>query len=552
MKRIARLIAALVTTLTAVALLSTSAALAATAPTVTTGAASSVNPTSAAVEGTVNLNGATLATVLSNGCEFEYGTTATLGATSSTAACVTSPAATGTSTVAAALTGLTAGTPYYYRLVINTGGLLGIAATETDGATASFATPTATTPPTSAVAAATAVTGAGATLNGTVNPSNWSITSCSFSYTPSGGTASTASCAAPLPTGATAQPVSAAVTGLAQGQAYTYTLTIGYGSGTAAATVTSTGSSSFTTPAASVATPTQLASTTATLVGSVNPEGQTVTSCTFYYGSSAASLQNTPCTPAASTIAGTSAVSISASVTGLTAKTAYFDTVVLVTSEGSTAAALGDFTTPATPAPPTANTTAATAITSTTATLHATVNGGGQGVRACEFEYGVNPLTASSTPGDDQALTQLCSAVPSDSGNQGVTLNLKGLAPKTKYYYRVLFETYGGYVISTAESFTTAAGKSTAKPTLKISSISINKKTKTAKFKVVRSGSVFATKGYQCALVTVTKGRAGTPRYASCSSFKTYTKLKTTTYVFYVRGVNANGYGRAVSHTFTI
>jgi hypothetical protein len=552
MKRIVPLIAALAAALAASAILIVpSSALAASGPTVTTGAASAVNPTSATVSGTVNLNGATLASGLTSGCEFEYGTTTSLSASSTTAACATTPAATGTSTVTAALSSLTAGTTYYYQLAINTGGLFGLGSTETDGTPMmSFTTPTAGTPPTAVVAAPSAVAGTAATLDATVNPNHWSISSCSFSYTPSGGAASTAACAM-LPTGAGDQTVSAAVSGLTEGQTYTYTLTIGYGAGSAAATVTSAGSSSFTTPSASVTTPTNLTSTAATLDASVNPEGQTVTSCTFYYGTSGPTLQTAPCAQATSTISGTSAITVSAAVTGLTAKTSYLDTIVLVTSGGATTAPVIDFSTPATPAAPTAKTTAPTAITATTATLHATVNAQGQGVRACEFEYGVNPLTSSSTPGDDLAYTQLCPGTPADSGNQTVSLSLKGLAPKTTYYYRVLFDTYGGYVIATARSFTTAAAQtvSTATPKLKIASVSINRKTRTAKFRVVRSGSVNASRGYQCALV---KGRTGTPKYAKCQSFTVYSKLKSGAYVFYVRGANAHGEGTPVSHKFTV
>ena len=53
-----------------------------------------------------------------------------------------------------------------------------------------------------------------------------------------------------------------------------------------------------------------------------------------------------------------------------------------------------------------------------------------------------------------------------------------------------------------------------------------------------------ATKGFQCSLATVTRGKAGAARYSTCKSARTYTKLKAkTTYVFSVRAGNTHGYG---------
>jgi hypothetical protein len=543
MRRIAWLFGALAVTLTAtLGLFGSSTALAAATPVVSTGASSAIMPTTATVSGTVDLNGASLAPLdLSGSCYFEYGTTTSYGSMST---CPTSPAATGTTAEAANLTGLTAGTTYHYQLVVVTGGLLGLGSTPTGGGDQSFATPAATVPPTAVTTTATTVGSASVTLNGTVNPENWAISACTFSYTPSGGSAATVPCAS-IPTGATAQSVSGAVgSGLTAGTAYSYTLAVTYDNGM---TVTSSPAGSFTTMSASVAAPTALGATTATLTGTVNPEGQTITACTFYYGTSATTLQTVPCSTAASQITGTSNLGVSAAVTGLTQGTAYVDTVVITTSDNALGvAAPATFTTLTAPK---AVTTAATAISTTTATLHATVNAGGQTVRACGFEWGVNPLTTSTT-GSDLALVEPCDTTPAATGNQTTSVTLKGLAPGTTYYFRVLVVTYGGDAIANTVSFKTLAA-STAKPTVTISATAVNAKARTAKFKFARTGKTLVTKGFQCALVTVTKGKAGTPRYTACKSIRTYTKLKkSTTYIFYLRGVNAIGPGRTVSHRF--
>ncbi len=84
------------------------------APVAVTGAASSVTQTSASLAGTVNPRG------YATTCYFEYGPTTAYG---SRADCATAPGS-GTSTVnvSAALSGLTAGTTYHFRLVANSAG----------------------------------------------------------------------------------------------------------------------------------------------------------------------------------------------------------------------------------------------------------------------------------------------------------------------------------------------------------------------------------------------------------------------------------------------
>ncbi len=86
-----------------------------TTPTVTTGSASSVTQTGAALAGTVDPNGPAVTS-----CRFEYGTSASYG---SSVACASAPSS-GTSAVpvSGSLSGLQPGTEYHFRLVATTAG----------------------------------------------------------------------------------------------------------------------------------------------------------------------------------------------------------------------------------------------------------------------------------------------------------------------------------------------------------------------------------------------------------------------------------------------
>lgn len=524
-------------------------------PVVATGPATDVTPTSATVSGTVNLNGASLSSLTTGPtCYFQYGTSPS--SETSQVPCASAPGASGTSTVTADLTGLTGGQTYHYQLEVVTGGaVLGVGATTTGGGDQSLTTPSASVPPTLATAPASAVGGAGATLNGSVNPNNWTVSGCTFSLTTGSAAPQTIPCASVPSAGATAQSVSAAVTGLSQGTAYTYTLSVTYGAsgsgGSGAMTETSTSNGSFTTLAASVGAPSALTGTTATLSGSVNPEGQSVSACTFYYWVDGSHVQTAPCAGDPSSITGTSPVSVSANVTGLTPKTTYLDSVILTTTSNTTAvAAFSTFATPALPPAPSARTLAATAVTTTTATLHASVDTAGQGVRACAFEFGVDPIPASAVPGHDQALLEPCQSVPSGSGVQDVTVTLRGLAPSTRYYYRVLLATYGGNAAGSTGSFRTAGVS--FRPGVRILRAVGNVRTHSASFRFGRTG-VPATRGSQCALVVVHGRRAGIPHYRACRSPQTYTHLVLhRTYEFFVRMGNAHGWGYAATRRFML
>ncbi len=81
------------------------------------------------------------------------------------------------------------------------------------------------------------------------------------------------------------------------------------------------GGPSQATPTVSTAAATALTAGSAVLNATVNPEGSAVSACTFEWGPSKAYGQSAPCSPAPGS--GSSPLAVSASITGLSAKTAY-------------------------------------------------------------------------------------------------------------------------------------------------------------------------------------------------------------------------------------
>ena len=256
---------------TVIALAGAGSAAAATVPTASTGPVSAVGPTTATVVGSVNPNGTATTWYV------EYGTTTGYGSK-------TSSASAGSGTTGVAVTGslasLKPGTSYHYRFVaVSTAGT-------GHGADGIFTTSFA---PGAVTGSASNVTPTSATLNGTVNPSGRPTTSY-FEY----GTSTsygTKTAVANDGQGTDAAPVSAAVTRLTAGRTYHFRLVATSDAGTshgadqsfvaaAGPTVVSKSASSVT-------------DTTATLNGSVNPNGPT-TAVYFEYGTSTSYGTKTP------------------------------------------------------------------------------------------------------------------------------------------------------------------------------------------------------------------------------------------------------------------
>jgi alpha-tubulin suppressor-like RCC1 family protein len=181
----------------------------------------------------------------------------------------------------------------------------------------------------------------------------------------------------------------------------------------------------------------------ATLTGTVDPEGVTVSSCVFEYGPTDSYGSSVPC--ASLPGSGTSAVEVSAPISGLTANSTYHFRIVATNAEGSSEG--GDVMFATLPEPPTLVTGIASSITQTSATLGASVNPNGGNVTACAIEYGTSLPSEASVP---------CSPSPGfGTSAASVSGAVVGLAANTGYEYRVTATNAGGTSTGSTQSFMT-------------------------------------------------------------------------------------------------
>ncbi len=190
----------------------------------------------------------------------------------------------------------------------------------------------APTPPTVVTEEAQQVEGTSATLTATVNPNGGTVSECYFEYGETESYGKKGSCAS-LPTAGAVNPVpvSAQLSGLKEHATYHFRIVAVDGS------ETSKGSDAeFTTgpkPTATTEAASGVSSGGATLNAMVNPQGATVTTCKFEYGTSTAYGQVAAC--ALQPGSGETAVAVSAVVAGLKASATYDFRIVAVTAAGT-------------------------------------------------------------------------------------------------------------------------------------------------------------------------------------------------------------------------
>ncbi len=190
------------------------------APTVLTKPASSIAPTTATLNATVNPNGDEVTR-----CEFEYGTTSSYGLS---APCSALPGS-GSSPVAvsAPVTGLSANGTYHFRIVaINSSGIR-------KGSDETLkTTEAAKTPPTVVSTPAAAIDQTIATLNATVNPNSSEASRCEFEYGTTSSYGESASCSALPGAGSSPVAVSAVVSSLSADTTYHFRISATNANGT--------------------------------------------------------------------------------------------------------------------------------------------------------------------------------------------------------------------------------------------------------------------------------------------------------------------------------
>ena len=210
----------------------------------------------------------------------------------------------------------------------------------------------------------------------------------------------------------------------------------------------SVGGGSPGTPQASTGTATGLDSQDATLNGTVNPEGQSV-SYQFELGTDPTSLQAYG-SPTA--LSGQTTTPVSASVSGLTPGTTYYyQLVVTYGANPPIDGGVQSFTTPTGgPPPPTPMVVTGPAgfVSTSGAVLTGTINPEGQPV-VYQFNYGTSAsnLSQSTTGG----------TLPSGTSNDTVSATLSGLASSTTYYYQLVATAGGTAYPGSVQSFTTTA-----------------------------------------------------------------------------------------------
>jgi hypothetical protein len=338
---------------------------------------------------------------------------------------VSAGSGTSTSSVSAKLSGLADGTTYHYRFV----------ATSTAGTShGSDAVFTTLAVPDVSTGSASSITASSATLNGSVDP-NGRATTFYFEYgtsTSYGTKTSTKSAGSAT----SAQPESAGISGLAVGHVYHFRIVATSDAGTAAGKdVTFTTSSA---PAVGTGDVTSIAPTTATLRGSVTPNGLS-TNYWFEYGTSTGYGSKTATTSAGS---GTSAVAVSAVIKSLKAGTTYHYRLVAQNSSGKVAGGDRAFSTIGAPG---AQTGAPLSVGADNALVTGAVDTRGRST-TWWFEFGT-----SSKYGKASAKK----SAGSKAGTQSINTTLTGLTPATLYHYRLVAQSDAGKTYGADGTFTT-------------------------------------------------------------------------------------------------
>lgn len=200
-------------------------------------------------------------------------------------------------------------------------------------------------------------------------------------------------------------------------------------------------------PTATTGAASFLGSATATLNGTVNPNGADTT-YHFEYGATTSYTESTPALDAG---AGRAGLAVSASLSSLKPDTTYHYELVASNGPGPGSGSDQTFTTPAASAKPAVTTSAPTGITVSGAALHGTVDPG-NAETTYAFEYG-----PSSSYGTFASSAQL----PPAGGAEAVSASLTGLSAGTEYHYALVAINQLGSSTSADGAFTTAAATGT-------------------------------------------------------------------------------------------
>ena len=193
------------------------------------------------------------------------------------------------------------------------------------------------------------------------------------------------------------------------------------------------------TPAVTTNPATSVASFSATLNGSLNPNGLN-TNVYFQYGLTTSYGSTTPM----QTQTGNTARAISANISGLMASHGYHFRIVATSSAGTTFGSDRTFTTLSATGPPVVVTNPATLIASFSATLNGSLDPHGLTTTGY-FQYGTTTSYGSTTP------------MLSYTGNTylNTSANITGLMANTIYHFRIVAHNSAGTTFGSDRTFTT-------------------------------------------------------------------------------------------------
>jgi N-acetylneuraminic acid mutarotase len=217
-------------------------------------------------------------------------------------------------------------------------------------------------------------------------------------------------------------------------------------------------------PTVTTSAASNVASSSATLNGTVNPNGCNTT-VNFQYGTTTGYGSTT----ANQTRTGNTTQSVTAHISGLAASTTYHFRIVATNSGGTRYGSDGTFTTTG---PPAVTTNPATNVASFSAILNGSVNPHGL-TTTVRFQYGRTASYGSTT------------ANQTKTGNtyQNVSANISGLTASTTYHFRIVAINNGGTRYGSDRTFTTL---STSGPPVVIT----NPATLIASFSATLNGTV--------------------------------------------------------------
>ena len=397
-------------------------------PTVTTSIATP-GVDNAVVSGDVNPNG------LATTAWFEYGQDNTLSTFTKTADQAIG-SGTASQSLIATVTGLSAGTTYYYRVVAQN------PAGTSKGTINSFSA--ALLPPTVSTSAANPVSNNNADLNGEVNPNGLETTAWFEWGTDPTLNSRTTTTNQAVGAGAASVSIHETLPGLTPGTTYYFRVAANNSEGTSKGTIRNFKASQM--PSTTTNPATSVTSIGATLNGSVNPNGLQ-TNYWFLWGTDP-NLTNPVLiqeTPTQGMAAGTfTSQAVSAVLPLLNVGTAYYFRVVARNADGEQQGNILNFQTSVSP---TMTTNAATSITTTGAVLNGDVNPNGFATDAW-FEWGTSPTLATFS---------LTASQPLGSGMTALSFNasISGLSPWSTYYYRAAASNSGGTQKGAINSFPT-------------------------------------------------------------------------------------------------